>query len=68
MSHYGIYVHRQRLTTKAAGHCKALLLQLGDELLLVVQLVSQAADLFLMSFTMGVDLLLHCFLNTDINR
>lgn len=42
----------------------ALLLQVGDELLLVVQLVSQAADLLLMSFAVGVDLFLHRFLDT----
>lgn len=41
-----------------------LLLHLSDEFLLVVQLVSQAADLLLMSLTVGVDLLLHRFLST----
>lgn len=43
---------------------EVLLLQLSDEFLLVVQLISQAADLLLMSLTVGVDLLLHGFLNT----
>lgn len=42
-----------------------LLLQVGDELLFVVQLVSQAADLLLVSFTVRVDLLLHRFLDTQ---
>lgn len=42
-----------------------LLLHFGDEFLLVVQLISQAADLLLMSLTVGVDLLLHRFLNTQ---
>lgn len=42
-----------------------LLLHLSDEFLLVVQLVSQAADLLLMSLAVGVDLLLHRFLNTQ---
>lgn len=41
-----------------------LLLQVSDEFLFVVQLIPQAADLLLMSFTVGVDLLLHRFLNT----
>lgn len=42
-----------------------LLLQVGDQLLLVVQLVSQAADLLLVSFAVGVDLLLHRFLDAQ---
>ena len=46
---------------------RVLLLQLGDEFLLVVQLISQAADLLLMSVTVGVDLLIHRFLNTHKN-
>lgn len=44
---------------------EALLLQLSDEFLLVVQLISQTADLLLMSLTVGVNLLLHCFLKTQ---
>ena len=36
-----------------------LLLQLCDQLLLVVQLVAQAAELLLMSIAVGVDLQLH---------
>lgn len=41
-----------------------VLLQLGDEFLLVVQLVSQATDLFLVGLAVGVDLLIHGFLDT----
>lgn len=47
------------------GFVSVLLLQVGDELLFVVQLVSQAADLLLVSFTVRVDLLLHRFLDTQ---
>lgn len=47
------------------GFISVLLLQVGDELLFVVQLVSQAADLLLVSFTVRVDLLLHRFLDTQ---
>lgn len=57
--------HQFLIFVREAADDQVLLLQLSDELLLVVQLVSQAADLLLMSFTMGVDLLLHRFLNTD---
>lgn len=39
-----------------------LLLQLCDRLLLEVKLVPQIADLLLMDFTVGLDLLLHRFL------
>lgn len=52
----------------SAGVCwliSAVLLQVGDQLLLAVQLVSQAADLLLVSFTVRVDLLLHRFLDTQ---
>lgn len=52
---------------KLQTEAESLLLQLSDEFLLVVQLVSQAADLFLVSFTVGVNLLLHRFLNTHKN-
>lgn len=47
------------------GLMSVLLLQVGDEFLLVVQLISQAADLLLMSFTVRVDLLLHRFLEAE---
>lgn len=47
---------------------QVLLLQLSDEFLLVVQLISQVADLLLVSFTVGVDLLLHRFLNTHTHK
>lgn len=55
----------------AARVCTAsfvLLLQVGDELLFVVQLISQAADLLLVSFPVRVDLLLHSFLDTQKKR
>jgi hypothetical protein len=39
-----------------------LLLQLSDEFLLAVQLVSQAAELFLMGLTVRLDLMLNCLL------
>jgi len=41
-----------------------LLLQLRHELLLVVQLVSQAADLLLVDLSVRLDLLLHRILET----
>ena len=47
---------------------EVVLLQLGDQFLLVVQLVSQAADLLLVSLAVGVDLLLHRFLNAEIHK
>ena len=42
-----------------------LLLQLGHEFVLVVQLVSQVADLFLVDLSVGLDLLLHSLLNIN---
>ena len=41
---------------------RVLLLQLGDQLLLGVQLVPEAADLFLVDLSVGLDLLLHSIL------
>ena len=48
---------------RGIGWCAVLLLQLRDELLFGVQLVSQAADLLLMGLSVRQDLLLHSLLN-----
>ena len=45
-----------------------LLLQLGDQLLLVVQLVPEAADLLLVGVAVGVDLQLHGLLGRTKHR
>lgn len=63
-SHLLPYLYSYRSTTE--DHSINLLLQLGDEFLLVVQLISEAADLLLVSFTVGVNLLLHRFLNIKL--
>lgn len=55
----------QDIQQEGSAFIPALLLQVGDQLLLVVQLVSQAADLLLVSFAVGVDLLLHRFLDAQ---
>lgn len=46
--------------------CLVLLLQIGDEFFLGVQLVPQAADLFLMALPVRLDLLLHSILTKQM--
>lgn len=46
--------------------CLVLLLQIGDEVFLGVQLIPQAADLFLMALPVRLDLLLHSILTKQM--